>query len=64
MGAAFTTLTWANPNYRAHTRLFVEAVLWRARCGVWWRDLPAERFGPWHTVYALFRRWRQAGVGP
>ena len=44
------------------TRLFVEAVLWRARCGVSWRDLPAERFGPWHTVYARFRRWCQAGV--
>jgi transposase len=44
------------------TRLFVEAVLWRARCGVPWRDLPTERFGPWHTVYARFRRWRQAGV--
>ena len=46
------------------TRLFVEAVLWQARCGVSWRDLPAERFGPWHTVYARFRRWRQAGVWP
>ena len=38
------------------TRLFVEAVLWRARCGTLRRDLPAERFGPWHTVYARFRR--------
>ena len=46
------------------TRLFVEAVLWRARCGISWRELPAERFGPWHTVYARFRRWRQAGVWP
>ena len=46
------------------TRLFVEAVLWRARCGVSWRDLPVERFGPWQTVYARFRRWRQAGVWP
>ena len=46
------------------TRLFVEAVLWRTRCGVSWRDLPAGRFGPWHTVYARFRRWRQAGVWP
>lgn len=44
------------------TRSFVEAVLWRARCGVSWRDLPAERFGPGHTGYARFRRWRQAGV--
>lgn len=46
------------------TRLFVEAVLWRARCGVSWRDLPVERFGPWHTMYARFRRWRQVGVWP
>ncbi|MET4074073.1 transposase [Hymenobacter sp. UYCo722] len=46
------------------TRLFVEAVLWRAHCGVSWRDLPAERFRPWHTVYARFWRWRQAGVWP
>lgn len=45
-------------------RLLVEAVLWRARCGVCWRDLPAERVGPWHPVYARFRRWRQAGVWP
>ena len=44
--------------------LCVEAVRWRARCGVLWRDLPAERFGPWHPVYARFRRWRQAGVWP
>lgn len=28
----------------ADTRLFVEAALWRMRCGVSWRDLP-ERFG-------------------
>ena len=55
----------ASPGTTARdTRLFVEAVLWRARCGVSWRDLPAERFGPWHTVYARFRRWRQAGVWP
>lgn len=40
------------------TRLFVVAVLWRARCGVSWRDLPAERFGLWHTVHDRFRRWR------
>ena len=38
------------------TRLFVEAVLWRARCGVSWRDLPAGRFGPWYPVYARFQR--------
>ena len=46
------------------TRLFVEAVRWRARCGVSWPALPAERCGPWQTVYARFRRWRQARVWP
>lgn len=46
------------------TRLFMEAVLWRARAGRSWRALPAKRFGPWHTVYARFRRWRQAGIWP
>ena len=30
-------------------RLFVEAVLYRYRAGIPWRDLP-ERFGPWKNV--------------
>ena len=37
-------------------RLFVDAVLFRAKTGVPWRDLP-ERFGPWKTVYNRFSRW-------
>lgn len=43
------------------TRLFVEAILWRMRCGVPWRDLP-ERFGPWHRVFVRFSRWKSSGV--
>lgn len=43
------------------TRLFVEAVLWRLRCGVSWRDLPT-RFGPWITVFRRFTRWKNKGV--
>ncbi|WP_394335396.1 IS5 family transposase [Hymenobacter amundsenii] len=43
------------------TRLFVEAILWRLRCGVPWRDLP-ERFGPWHRVFVRFSRWKHSGV--
>ena len=34
-------------------RDFVNAVIWRARTGVAWRDLP-ERFGSWKTVYNRF----------
>jgi putative transposase len=42
-------------------RLFVEAVLWLARTGSPWRDLPAE-FGKWLSVYTRFWRWSQRGV--
>jgi transposase len=37
-------------------RLFIDAVLFRAKTGVPWRDLPS-RFGPWKTVYNRFSRW-------
>ncbi len=42
-------------------RLFVEAVLYRYRAGIPWRDLP-ERFGPWKNVHTRFCRWARAGV--
>ena len=37
-------------------RDFFEALLYLARTGVPWRDLPAE-FGRWDAVYNRFRRW-------
>src|SRR5215475_13336785 len=37
-------------------RLFVEAVLWIARTGSPWRDLPAA-FGHWNSVFTRFRDW-------
>lgn len=43
------------------TRLFVEAVLYRFRAGIPWRDLPS-RFGNWHRVYVRFDRWSKRGV--
>src|SRR5216684_309726 len=45
----------------ADNRLFVEAVLFRYRAGVPWRDLPA-RFGDWKVVYQRFSRWAKSGV--
>lgn len=42
-------------------RLFVAAVLWIAKTGVPWRDLP-ERFGKWNSVYQRFNRWCRSGV--
>ncbi len=42
-------------------RLFVEAVLYRYRAGIPWRDLP-ERFGEWKAVHTRFSRWAKSGV--
>jgi transposase len=45
----------------ADNRLFVEAVLFRYRAGVPWRDLP-ERFGDWKNIHRRFSRWAASGV--
>ena len=42
-------------------RLFVEAVLYRYRAGIPWRDLP-ERFGDFRVVHTRFSRWARDGV--
>jgi transposase len=42
-------------------RRFVEAVLYRYRTGMPWRDLP-ERFGDWKAVHTRFTRWAKSGV--
>src|SRR5262249_61679944 len=41
-------------------RMFFEALLYLARTGIPWRDLPAE-FGRWDAVYNRFRRWVHSG---
>jgi len=42
-------------------RLFLEAVLWIARTGSPWRDLPPS-FGKWNTVFKRFRDWVKGDV--
>lgn len=44
-----------------NNRLFVEAVLYRYRAGIPWRDLP-ERFGHYRKIHTRFRRWCKGGV--
>jgi transposase len=42
-------------------RLVLDALLWLARTGAPWRDLP-ERFGPWRSIATRFYRWTRSGV--
>ena len=42
-------------------RLFVDAVIYRYRTGIPWRDLP-ERYGDWKATHKRFRRWCESGV--
>jgi transposase len=49
------------PRSKIGDRQFIDAVLYRAKTGVPWRDLP-ERFGPWKSVYNRFRNWARRGV--
>lgn len=42
-------------------RLFVEAVLYRYRAGIPWRDLP-ERFGHFRAIHTRHTRWSKTGV--
>lgn len=45
----------------ADHRTVINGVLFRARTGVPWPDLP-ERYGPWQTVYERHRRWSADGT--
>jgi transposase len=45
----------------ADHRTIINGVLFRARTGVPWPDLP-ERYGPWQTVYERHRRWSADGT--
>lgn len=45
----------------ADNRLFLDAVLWIARTGAPWRDLPT-RLGHWNSVHKRFYRWACKGT--
>ena len=51
--------TWAAR--AADNRLFVDALLYRYRTGIPWRDLP-ERYGAWKPTHKRYRRWCESGV--
>jgi transposase len=42
-------------------RQLINGIRWRVRAGAPWRDVPAG-YGPWQTVYGLFRRWQRDGT--
>ena len=42
-------------------RQMLNAIVWLARSGAPWRDLP-ERYGPWSSVYSRFRKWIEDGL--
>jgi len=43
-------------------RRVVEGIIYRYRCGIAWRDVPAE-FEPWQTLWKRHRRYSGAGTG-
>lgn len=47
---------------RSYGRRFLDAVVWLARSGARWRDLPEDRFGPYQTAKRRYYRWIAADV--
>lgn len=46
---------------RKDDRNMLNGMLWLARSGAQWRELP-EVYGPWQSVYARFAKWRDDGT--
>ena len=44
-----------------NNRTFIDAVLWVARTGSHWRELPPS-FGKWNSVFVRYNRWAAKGV--
>jgi transposase len=47
---------------RSDGRRFLNGLLWLARSGARWRDLPEDRFGPYQTTKRRYYRWIEQGV--
>ena len=46
---------------RKDDRRMLNGMLWIARSGAQWRELP-EAYGPWQSVYTRFAKWRDDGT--
>jgi transposase len=46
---------------RVDDRRVINGMLYKAKTGIAWRDLP-ERYGPWKTIYTRFWRWSRDGT--
>jgi hypothetical protein len=44
-------------------RQVLRGILWVARTGAPWREVPPD-FGPWETIHSRYRRWRREGLWP
>jgi transposase len=47
---------------RSDGRRFFDAILWLARSGGRWCDLPEDRFGPYQTAKRRYYRWIEQGI--
>lgn len=43
-------------------RQILNGVLWRAKTGAPWRDIPRDLYGPYTTIYTRFKQWCENDV--
>ena len=46
---------------RKDSRQILNGILWIARSGAGWRDLP-ERYGAWQTIDMRFVQWQEVSI--
>ena len=61
IGGLFPKYRTGRPS-KLDNRTAFNAILWIARSGAAWRDLPEDRYGSWKTVYTHFCNWRDSGL--